>query len=86
MSSISPGLIVAADLSALNAAAGDLAATFSTTSDADDASDLGHAGAEDALRGFSAAARAGRQQLADHGRAGADTLRGFALAFHHAAG
>lgn len=80
------GLIVAADLSALNTAAGELAATFAEDGPPDESSDLGHPGAEDALRGFASAARGGRQHLADHGRAGAESLRGFALAFHRAAG
>lgn len=79
-------IIVAADLGVLGDAAAQLAATFGGSDSPDEKPTLGHPGAEAALGRFATATRDQHRALADQGAAGAATLRGFALAFHHAAG
>lgn len=77
-------LIIAADLSALGAAAGELGAAFAASDHTEMMPSLGHAGADAALADFHSASRDHRQAVSAHAATGAASLRGFVLAFHTA--
>lgn len=77
-------LIIAADLTALGAAARELGATFGASDHSESAPSLGHGGADAALAEFHSAMRTHRQAISEHAATGAASLRGFMLAFHQA--